>query len=257
MLEIRLVRVLGDNYAHLLHDPETGAAAVVDPGEAEPVLAAAESMGWTIGTILLTHHHADHIGGVAAIKAVTGCRVVAAAADLFRIPDVDVAVADGDTVEIGAAHAVVFEVPGHTSGHVAYWFIADDALFCGDTLFAMGCGRLFEGTPAQMWQSLSRLRALPDETLVYCGHEYTAQNARFALALDPDNDELTARADAVAACAAAKRPTVPSTLALEKATNPFLRADDPDFAARLGLAGAAPDEVFAEIRRRKDVFRGA
>jgi len=255
VLEIKQVRVLGDNYAYLLHEPQTGATAAVDPGDAEPVLAAAEAMGWRIGTVLITHHHADHIGGAAAIKAACdGCRVVAPAADLHRIPDVDVAVADGDTVDLGETHAVVFEVPGHTAGHVAYWFMADDALFSGDTLFALGCGRLFEGTAEQMWRSLSRLRALPDETMVYCGHEYTAQNARFALSLTPDDDALKARADEVAAATVAKRPTVPSPLALEKATNPFLRADDPELAARLGLAGADPETVFAEIRRRKDVF---
>jgi len=254
MLTIRQVRVLGDNYAYLLHEPQTGATAVVDPGEADPILAEAEAQGWTIGTALITHHHADHVGGIPAIKAATGCRVVAPAADLHRIADVDLAVGDDDTVPLGETHAMVFDVPGHTSGHVAYWFIAEDALFPGDTLFALGCGRLFEGSPAQMWQSLSRLRALPDETRVFCGHEYTLGNAAFARAVDPGNAALAARAAEVEAMTRKRQPTVPSLLGLEKETNPFLRADDPALAASLGLAGAPPEEVFAEIRRLKDVF---
>ncbi|MBN2751111.1 MAG: hydroxyacylglutathione hydrolase, partial [Rhodospirillaceae bacterium] len=233
---------------------ETGATAVVDPSEAEPVLAAAEAQGWTITTILITHHHADHIGGISAIRAATHCQVIAPLADLHRIPDVDLAVSEGDTVSLGATHATVFETPGHTLGHVAYWFMAENALFSGDTLFALGCGRLFEGTPAQMWESLSRLRALPDETLVYCGHEYTLSNARFALTIDPENERLRGRTACVETLAHAKQPTIPSLLGIEKKTNPFLRADDPNLAASLGLKDAPPDVVFAEIRRRKDIF---
>lgn len=253
-LDIVQVPLLGDNYAYLIHDPLENATAVVDPGEAAPVLAAAERQGWTIDTILLTHHHADHIAGVAEIRAETDCRVVAPLADLGRIENVDVAVSEGDTVPLGAAHAVVFETPGHTSGHVAFWFVADDALFAGDTLFALGCGRLFEGTPEQMWQSLSRLRALPDETRVYCGHEYTLSNARFARSIDPDNAALAERTEDIVRLREDKLPTVPSLLGVEKATNPFLRADDPGFAASLGLADAPAAAVFAEIRRRKDEF---
>ncbi len=254
MLTIRQVRVLGDNYAYLLHEPQTGATAAIDPGEADPLLAEAQAQGWEIGTVLITHHHADHIGGVAAIKAATGCRVVAPAADLHRIPGVDLAVGDDDTVPLGETHAMVFEVPGHTSGHIAYWFMGEDALFPGDTLFALGCGRLFEGSAEEMWQSLCRLRALPDETQVFCGHEYTLGNAAFALSVDPDNAALAARAAEVEALTRKRRPTVPSLLGLEKETNPFLRADDPALAAALGMAGAPPVAVFAEIRRRKDVF---
>lgn len=254
MLEIVQVPILGDNYAYLLHEPEEGATAVVDPGEAAPLLAAAEARGWRIDKVLLTHHHADHVAGAAGVREATGATVVAPLADLGRIENVDVAVADGETVALGATHAVVFETPGHTSGHVAYWFMADDALFPGDTLFALGCGRLFEGTPEQMWESLSRLRALPDETRVFCGHEYTAANARFARAVDPDNAQLAARAEEVARLVETRQPTVPSLLGVEKATNPFLRADDAAFAQRLGLAGHPPAAVFAEIRRRKDSF---
>lgn len=254
MLEIRQVPILNDNYAYLLHEPQSGAAAVVDPGEAEPVLAAAAEAGWEIGQILLTHHHADHIGGAAAIKAATGARIVAPAADAGRIPDIDEAVVDGDAVAVGEARAAVFEVPGHTLGHVAYWFMADDALFSGDTLFALGCGRLFEGSPEQMWESLSRLRALPDETWVYCAHEYTASNARFAATIDADNPDLAARIDEIMALCRSHTPTVPSRLGVEKETNPFLRADDPAIAHAAGLDHADPVTVFAEVRRRKDVF---
>lgn len=253
-LEIVQVPILGDNYAYLLHEPEENVTAVVDPGEAGPVLAAAARRGWSIGTVLLTHHHADHIAGASAIRAETGCTIVAPLADLGRIENVDVAVGGGDTVALGQTHAVVFDTPGHTSGHVAYWFVAEDALFSGDTLFSLGCGRLFEGTAEQMWESLARLRSLPDETRVYCGHEYTASNARFALSVDPDNPELAARAEEIAQLREAKQPTVPSLLGVEKAANPFLRADDPSLAARLGLADAEPSAVFAEIRRRKDSF---
>jgi hydroxyacylglutathione hydrolase len=253
-LEIVQVPILGDNYAYLLHEPEENRTAAVDPGEAGPVLAAAERRGWTIDSVLLTHHHADHIAGASAIRAETGAAIVAPLADLGRIENVDVAVSGGDTVALGATHAVVFDTPGHTSGHVAYWFVAEDALFSGDTLFSLGCGRLFEGTAEQMWESLSRLRSLPDETRVYCGHEYTASNARFALSLDPENPDLVARAEEIAQLREAKQPTVPSLLSVEKAANPFLRADDPALAARLGLADSPAAAVFAEIRRRKDSF---
>ena len=253
-LDIVQVHILGDNYAYLLHEPEQNATAVVDPGEAGPVLAAAQSRGWTIGTVLLTHHHADHIAGAAAIRAETNCTIVAPLADLGRIENVDVAVSGGDTVALGATHAVVFDTPGHTSGHVVFWFVEEDALFSGDTLFSLGCGRLFEGTAEQMWESLARLRSLPDETRVFCGHEYTASNARFARSIDPDNAELATRASEVAKLRETKHPTVPSLLGQEKATNPFLRADDPALAARVGLADAPAAAVFAEIRRRKDTF---
>jgi len=253
-LDIHLLPVLSDNYVYLLRDPASGAAAVVDPAVAAPVLEALDRLGWRLGHILCTHHHADHVGGVAEIKGRTGCTVVGAAADAHRIPDIDLTVREGDVVALGDQVGRVIETPGHTSGHVAYWFEGARALFCGDTLFSLGCGRLFEGTPAQMWESLGKLRALPDDTRVYCGHEYTNDNADFALTLDPDNPALTARADQVLALREAGEPTLPALLGEEKAANPFLRADDDALRRGLGLAGRDDVAVFAEIRRRKDVF---
>jgi hydroxyacylglutathione hydrolase len=253
-LDIQIVPVLSDNYVWLAHEPASGATAVIDPAVAKPVLAAAQQRGWTISHILNTHHHGDHVGGNLEIKAATGCTIVGPKPDARRIPGIDVAVDEGDRVTLGTETAEVFFVPGHTSGHIAYFFARARTLFCGDTLFAMGCGRLFEGTPQQMWRSLGKLRALPADTRVYCAHEYTQTNARFALTVDPANTALKARARDVDATRAAGRPTVPSTIGEERATNPFLRADDPAVAAAVGLAGADPVEVFAEVRHRKDVF---
>jgi hydroxyacylglutathione hydrolase len=253
-LEIRLVPLLADNYGYLLHDPATGDTAVVDPSEAAPVLAALAAYGWRLGHILNTHHHPDHTGGNAALKAATGAQIAAPKADLHRIPDVDVPLAEGDCYRVGGSKARVIAVPGHTSGHIAFWFEADQALFCGDTLFSLGCGKLFEGTPEEMWRSLGKLRALPDTTRVYCGHEYTQSNARFAASIEPDNEQLKARVAEVATLRAGGKPTIPSTLGVEKSTNPFLRADRPELQAALGLAGKPPAEVFAAIRRAKDKF---
>ncbi len=253
-LEIRSVPVLSDNYVHLVHDPEEGACAIVDPAVADPVLAELKRLDWRPTHIFCTHHHNDHIGGVLDIKRATGCTVVGAAADRHRIPGIDQAVVEGDVVKLGHHTARVFEVPGHTSGHIAYWFGNAHALLCGDTLFSLGCGRLFEGTPAQMWASLCKLRKLPDATRVYFGHEYTKGNVDFALTLEPDNQALRARAEEVGRLREAGRPTVPSLLGSEKAANPFLRADVADFRNAAGLADRDAVAVFAEIRGRKDRF---
>lgn len=250
--EIELFTCLSDNYGVLMHDPETGATAAIDVPEAAPVLAAAARRGWTISHILVTHHHPDHVQGIAEVKEATGARVIANAADAHRIPLVDETVLAGGTARFGGQTADIIDTPGHTVGHIAYHFGAERLLFAGDTLFALGCGRLFEGTPAQMWAALQALAALPPETQVYCGHEYTESNARFALTVDPGNAALQARAKAVAELRAAGRPTIPTTIALEKATNPFLRAADPAIAAELGMAGATPLAVFTELRERKN-----
>jgi hydroxyacylglutathione hydrolase len=254
-LEIERIPVLQDNYVWLAREPDSGAVAAVDPSVAAPVLAEARRLGWRITHILNTHHHPDHTGGNLEIKAATGAVIVGPSHDRDRIPGIDVEVSDGGTYDLGTERAEIFFVPGHTRGHIAFWFKTSDALFCGDTLFLMGCGRLFEGTPEQMWKSLSRLRKLPESTRVYCGHEYTQSNARFALTVDPANRDLKERAAWVDRMRADGKATVPGTMGDEQRTNPFLRADDPGVAAAVGLAGAEPVKVFAEVRRRKDVFR--
>lgn len=253
-LQIHQIPVLSDNYVYLIRDPETQATAAVDPSVAGPVLAALERLGWTLTHILSTHHHHDHVGGNLELKRATGCTIVGNRADAKRIPGLDIAVAEGDEVALGSQKARVIEVYGHTVGHIAYWFRDSAALFCGDTLFALGCGRLFEGTAAQMWSSLDKLRDLPDDTRVYCAHEYTLANAAFALEVDPDNGALRLRADRIRALRADNQPTVPSTLAEERATNPFLRADADDLKRAASLPGGDPVDVFAEIRRQKDEF---
>jgi hydroxyacylglutathione hydrolase len=254
-LEIGRIPVLSDNYVWLAREPLSGAVAVVDPAVAAPVLAEAGRRGWKITHILNTHHHGDHVGGNLEIKAATGCTIVGPKRDKARNPGIDVEVDDGDCYKFGEAEARVFFVPGHTSGHIAYAFTKERALFCGDTLFALGCGRLFEGTPAQMWKSLGRLRELPDDMRVYCAHEYTQSNARFAVTVESDNKALMARSASIDAARARGEATVPSLLGEEKATNPFLRADVTAVQRAVGMPGGEPVAVFAELRHRKDVFR--
>lgn len=253
-LEIVTVPCRSDNYAYLLRDGATGAVGLVDAPEAAPIEAALDERGWGLDTILITHHHGDHVEGVERLRERYGSSVVGAAADSHRLPPLDTALAPGDTVRIGEAVAEVIDVPGHTVGHIAYHFADDHALFSADSLMTMGCGRLFEGSAAQMWDSLSRMAALPDNTDVFTGHEYTESNLRFALSIDDANPALRERAAEIAALRRVGRPTVPSKLGVERATNPFLRAGDPDLKARLGMAGEDDAAVFAEIRRRKDAF---
>ncbi len=248
-VHVTQIPLLQDNYSYILRDEATGTVGVVDPSEAEPVLKALEGR---LDFILLTHHHIDHVGGAEELRAKTGAKVVGFAGDAHRLPRVDVRVDEGGEFRLGQARARVFFIPGHTLGHIAYWFEESRALFCGDTLFTLGCGRLFEGTAEQMWNSLSKLRGLPDATRVFCGHEYTESNARFALHLDPSNEALARRAARVKDLRSQRRPTVPSTLVEERLTNPFLRADDPDLMRTLGLGDAVA--AFAEIRKRKDKF---
>lgn len=258
MLEVVQIPALSDNYIYLVHEPTTGATAAVDPAQAEPVLEALAARGWHLSLILNTHHHADHVGGNLALKQRTGCVIVGSNWDREhgRIPGIDRGVGDGHLIPLGDARARALTVPGHTLGHVAYQFADDALLFGGDTLFGMGCGRLFEGSAEQMWTSLSKLRDLPAETQVYCAHEYTAANGRFALSLEPGNAALVARMREVESLRRSGRPTVPFTLAEEAATNPFLRPQSAELRAALGLEEADDVEVFAEIRRRKDGFRG-
>ncbi|MEL6532017.1 MAG: hydroxyacylglutathione hydrolase [Pseudomonadota bacterium] len=254
MAEIVTIPCLRDNYAFLLHDPANGATAVIDVPEAAPIQAALDARGWSLSQIWLTHHHPDHIDGVPALQAATGARVVGAAADAHRLPPLDQALAEDDTITLGDLEARVLEVSGHTIGHIAFHVAAASAVFTGDSLMALGCGRLFEGSAADMWPSMLKLRALPGETIVCSGHEYTQSNARFALSLDPGNTALQDRSQRIDAARQAGEPTVPSLLEEEKKTNPFLRADDPGFAAALGLSAQDATAVFAEIRARKDRF---
>ena len=242
MIEMVRIPALQDNYIWMAHDDASGETIVVDPAEAAPVLAEADRRGWRIDQIWNTHWHRDHTGGNAAIKAATGCTVTGPAAEAAKIPTLDRTVGEGDVVRIGAVAAQVLEVPAHTAGHIAYYLPDAGIAFVGDTLFAMGCGRLFEGTPEQMWASLSRLSALPPETRVYCAHEYTQANGRYALVAEPDNQALIDRMRAVDEARARGEATVPTTIALERATNPFMRA------------GSVAE--LARRRTEKDHFRG-
>jgi hydroxyacylglutathione hydrolase len=250
--DIIVFTCLTDNFGYLVHDSASGATASIDAPEAAPIIGALEAKGWKLTDILITHHHGDHVGGVAELKQRYGCRVVAPHDKTSKIADVDQRVANGDVVKVGNLLARVVETPGHTLDHISYVFDSDKAVFAADTLFSIGCGRVFEGNPPMMWESLLKLRALPDDFRLYCGHEYTASNVRFALSVDPENPALKARAEEVARLRADNKPTIPSLLGEEKKANVFLRADDPLIAARLHMKGASAAAVFGELRERKN-----
>ena len=254
-LEIRRFPCLSDNYGFLVHDVESGETAAIDTPDAARYLAEAEAAGWRITQVWNTHWHADHAGGNLAIKNATGAVITGPAGEAGKIPGLDRLVDEGDKVSLGRFKARVYDAPGHTNGHILYRFDDENVAFVGDTIFAMGCGRLFEGTPAQMTDSLSKIAAWPDETRLYCAHEYTLANGRFALSVEPGNEALKRRMDQVQAARARGEPTVPTSVALEKATNPFLRSDSAELQNMLGMSGRDPVDVFAETRARKDRFR--
>lgn len=253
-LEIETVPCLADNYAFLVHDRKSGATALFDAPEAWPIQRELEKHDWQLTHIFITHHHGDHIDGVSELVAAFHPEVIGAARDAHRLPPLDVALEPGDIYDMWGREVQVLDAAGHTSGHIAYYMPRAGAAFTGDSLMALGCGRLFEGTPEQMWNTLTRLAALPDDTLICSGHEYTAANGRFAITIEPENDALVRRIEETARARAAKAATVPSSLALEKATNPFLRAGLSDVKKAVGLEGASDVETFAHIRAAKDKF---
>ena len=252
--EISLFLCLKDNYGVLLHDPESGRTASIDAPEAAPVEAALAANGWALTDILVTHHHADHTDGITALKQKYKCRVVAPQEVTDKYSFVDETVREGDRVKVGNLTGNVIDTPGHTAGHISYWFHDDALAFVGDTLFSIGCGRVIEGTPEMMWRSLCKLRDLPEDTEIYCGHEYTAANVKFAKTVEPNNPVLEAREAEVRRQIEERTPTIPTTIGDEKLANPFLRADRADVAAAVGMAGQPAAQVFAEIRARKNRF---
>lgn len=253
-LEIVTIPCLADNYAFLLRDQTTGKVALVDAPESYPIQKALQDKGWKLDMVLLTHHHYDHVDGLPELVEEYHPQVIGAKADASRLPPLDLALNEGDTFMLGESVGHIIDVSGHTIGHIAFHFPSANAVFTADSLMALGCGRLFEGTPEMMWASLSKLAALPANTIVYSGHEYTASNAKFALTVEPENTALQARAADITAKRAAGIPTVPSTLKEELATNPFLRAHLPEMKSAVGMEGASDVEVFAAIRKQKDNF---
>jgi len=253
-LEIAQFPARSDNFGVLVHDPETGSTASIDAPEADAIIRELQARGWRLTHVLVTHKHFDHVEGVPALRESFGATIIGPAKSAAETGLYDQTVKEGDRLAFAGREVRVIETPGHTLDHVSYHLPAARLAFVGDTLFALGCGRVFEGTPEMMWGSLSKLRALPDETSVYCGHEYTLSNAKFAVTVDPDNSALKERLKEVERLRADGHPTLPTNIGREKATNPFLRADDPALARALGMDGAAPAAIFAEIRKRKDRF---
>ncbi|MCH9765602.1 MAG: hydroxyacylglutathione hydrolase [Alphaproteobacteria bacterium] len=251
-LEFSLFPCLKDNYGCLVHDPESGQTVSIDAPEAAPVFTALNTTGAKLSHIFVTHHHGDHTAGIGELKAATGCRVVGPTAEAQRIDGLDHTVAEGDALEFGGKRVEVLDTPGHTLGHISYWFKDADTAFVGDTLFALGCGRVFEGTNTVMWKSLHKLMQLPAQTKIYCGHEYTAANAAFALTIEPENQALCERAKEILKLRSDGVATIPTTMALELATNPFLRPHSEAIRARLKLQRASDADVFSEIRERKN-----
>jgi len=253
-LEIHQFEAFSDNYGYLIHDAGAGVTAAIDTPDTPKILAAIEETGWGLTHIFNTHWHPDHAGGNLELKKKFGCEIVGPRGEAAKIPGLDKAVGEGDIVTFGSHKSRVIDVPGHTLGHIAYHFADDGVAFVGDALFVLGCGRVFEGTPPQMWGSLKKLGELPPETIVYCAHEYTQANARFAETIEKSNDELHARIVEIDELRARGERTVPTTIEMELATNPFLRAEEPSLQKAIGMEGADPAAVFTEVRKRKDNF---
>lgn len=251
-LEIHQFPCLSDNFGVLIRDADAGVVASIDAPDAQAVAAALAAKGWRLTHILTTHHHADHTQGNLALKAETGCTIIGPRGEAAKVPGIDRQVGEGDTFELGGHEVRVLDTPGHTAGHITYWLPADEVAFVGDTLFAIGCGRVIEGNAQMMWQSLQKLMALPKETAVYCGHEYTQANAKFALTIEPENEALQTRAREVDRLRAAGKATLPTSIGLELETNPFLRPKVPAIQKRLGMTGKPEWQIFGEIRERKN-----
>ena len=253
-LQVLLIPALKDNYIHLMHDDACGVTAVIDPSEAAPVLSVLQEYEWALDFILNTHHHWDHVGGNLELKKQTGCKILGFEGDAHRLPGLNEAVFDGQELTLGSARFSVLHIPGHTLGHVAYYSAQEKIVFTGDTLFSLGCGRLFEGTAGQMHRSLEQLAALPEDTAVYCGHEYTEANGRFAMMVEPKNVALAKRVEQVKALRSCGKPSLPSSIGVEKSANPFLRCGSMEIRETLGVVEATDSDVFAALRLRKDAF---